>query len=426
MVFNKTPEYIATMSSSGHFSQYEPKEAIVRELRDYIFRSQERARAFRFAISSARVKENGGQEEMNAEGVFDLYDYLRFCDDLLRWAPDVSSPGDALLRKLLIFYWVFEQPSVRNLQTPILPSTSSTDLSWVSYWLVNYAREIGHWMDTPESAAHVESFYNNPIYNQEKDLWEKPPHGAWQSFNEFFARRWADINVARPLAGEGDDTIIVHGADSKFGGSWDINDGFVNIKEDALIAKGIEWPIDELLQRVGVEFNNGSLMHAFLSPHDYHRQHAPVSGKIVEVKNIQDQVYLQVTKKRDGNKLVPDRGLTRDPEEVTRRRTRKSKGLRELDAPDDAGYQWCQTRGLIIIDTVVYGRVAVLPIGMAQVSSVVITVQKGQCVKKGDEISHFLFGGSDIVIVFENKVKYRDDLKPNETKINVREKLASF
>ncbi|KAH8433158.1 phosphatidylserine decarboxylase [Aspergillus melleus] len=414
------------MSSPCNASKYEPRHGIVRDLRDYIFRSQERARAFRFAISSARVKENGGQEEMNTECVYDLDDYLRYCDDLLQWAPDVSSPGDALLRKLLIFYWVFEQPSVRNLQTPILPSTSSTDLSWLSYWLVGYAREVGNWMDTTESAAHVESFYNNPIYNQDKDLWEKPPHGTWRSFNEFFSRRWADINVARPISGEGDDTVIVHGADSMFGGSWDINDGFVSIKDDALVAKGIEWPVNELLQRVGTDFNNGSLMHAFLSPHDYHRQHAPVSGKIVEVKNIQDQVYLQVTKKRDGNKLVPDRGLTRDSEEVSRRQEKRKKGLRELDAPDDAGYQWCQTRGLIIIDTVVYGKVAVLPIGMAHVSSVVITAKKGQCVKKGDEISYFLFGGSDIVLVFQNKVQYRDDLIVNKTKINVREKLASF
>lgn len=76
----------------------------------------------------------------------------------------------------------------------------------------------------------------------------------------------------------------MHRADSKF--SWDIHDGFVNNQDGALVAKGIEWPIYELLHRVGPEFNNGSLMHAFLSPHDYHRKHAPVSGKIVEVRNI--------------------------------------------------------------------------------------------------------------------------------------------
>ncbi|KAI9038863.1 phosphatidylserine decarboxylase [Aspergillus affinis] len=335
------------MSSQCNISHYEPKHAIVRDLRDYIFRSQERARAFRFAISSARAKENSGQKEMNTEGVYDLDDYLRYCDDLLRWAPDVSSPGDTLLRKLLIFYWVFEQPSLRYLQAPILPSTSNTHLSWLSYWLVSYAREVGHWMDTSE---------------HDKDLWEKPTHGKWRSFNEFFPRRWADINVGHPIAVEGDDTVIVHSADSTFGGSWNINDGFVNIKDHAPVAKGVKWPVEALLQRCGPDFNNGSLMHAFLSPYDYHRLHAPVSGKIVDIKNIQDQVYFQVTRKRESDRLVPDRGLTRDPEEVSRRQDKRKTGLRELDSPDDAGYQWCQTRGPIIIDTVVYGKVVVLPI----------------------------------------------------------------
>lgn len=39
---------------------------------------------------------------------------------------------------------------------PLLPETLNTDLSWISYWL-----------DTPESAAHVESFYNTPIYSKD-------------------------------------------------------------------------------------------------------------------------------------------------------------------------------------------------------------------------------------------------------------------
>ena len=55
-----------------------------------------------------------------------------------------------------------------------------------------------------------------------------------------------------------------------------------------------------------------------------------------------------------------------------------------------------------------------------------MSVQKGDCVQKGDEISYFLFGGSDIVIGFQNRVKFRDDLEMNKTKINVRDKLATF
>jgi hypothetical protein len=47
------------------------------------------------------------------------------------------------------------------------------------------------------------------------------------------------------------------------------------------------------------------------------------------------------------------------------------------------------------------GLVAVLPIGMCQVSSVILTAEVGVTVRKGEEISYFQFGGSDIILLFE-------------------------
>ena len=47
------------------------------------------------------------------------------------------------------------------------------------------------------------------------------------------------------------------------------------------------------------------------------------------------------------------------------------------------------------------GLVACLPMGMAQVSSVVITAEVGQTLHKGEELGYFQFGGSDFVMVFE-------------------------
>jgi len=45
--------------------------------------------------------------------------------------------------------------------------------------------------------------------------------------------------------------------------------------------------------------------------------------------------------------------------------------------------------------------VAVLPIGMGQVSSVNLTAQVGATLAKGEEFGYFTFGGSDIVVMFE-------------------------
>jgi phosphatidylserine decarboxylase len=63
----------------------------------------------------------------------------------------------------------------------------------------------------------------------------------------------------------------------------------------------------------------------------------------------------------------------------------------------------------VIIDTEKYGLVALLPIGMSQVSSVNFedTVRAGNTVKKGDMLGHFLFGGSDFVLLFQGKVDFK-------------------
>ena len=47
--------------------------------------------------------------------------------------------------------------------------------------------------------------------------------------------------------------------------------------------------------------------------------------------------------------------------------------------------------------------VAVLPIGMGPISSVNLTPEVGARLHKGDEFGYFMFGGSDIVMLFQNK-----------------------
>ncbi len=47
------------------------------------------------------------------------------------------------------------------------------------------------------------------------------------------------------------------------------------------------------------------------------------------------------------------------------------------------------------------GLVACLPMGMAQVSSVVITAEVGVTLHKGEELGYFQFGASAFVMVFE-------------------------
>jgi phosphatidylserine decarboxylase len=83
----------------------------------------------------------------------------------------------------------------------------------------------------------------------------------------------------------------------------------------------------------------------------------------------------------------------------------------QFDAPDnsESAYEFYQARGIVTIDTTDspygdVGIVAVIPIGMAQVSSVHMTATPGAEMLKGDEFGYFLFGGSDIIVLFQDGV----------------------
>lgn len=482
---------------------YKPRHAIVQDLIDFINRRTpikndedskretplfSRLELFNLAIESAI---SHGEKEMRAEGITNLDNYLIFLDNFLEWAPTVSSKGDEVLRKILVVYWPFNQQELDGLQTSIAPEYTNTDLTWLSYWLVAYARQLGQYMSSPASVGNIWSFYLSEKYGQgpgdadkgtrydKGDRFQqwKIPEGGWTSFNQWFSREWDDIDYSRPLDGEGDDKVIVHGADSVFDGYWDINNGHVRIDpansaspEVFVPIKGIDWPIRDLVRSINGDttYDNGSFTHAFLGPTDYHRQHSPVEGKVVLAKNIQEQVYLQVTQSKDENgqtSISPLRDIVVSPQELQRRHVnnlhlQNTKAMKQLyllnnrpldqfgqpntnvisdlaiTAPDDAGYQWCQTRGLVVIDTsydsegnkkpVDHGLVAVLPIGMAQVSSVVLTVKEGDYLKKGQNISYFQFGGSDIVTVFQKRPTYRSDLDKETTKMHIREEFARW
>ncbi|KAM4056772.1 phosphatidylserine decarboxylase domain-containing protein [Hirsutella rhossiliensis] len=161
------------------------------------------------------------------------------------------------------------------------------------------------------------------------------------------------------------------------------NASIISIESEGIVnIKNLPWTISSLLQgsEHALEFGGGVWMHAFLNTFNYHRQHAPVSGKVIEAKNVQGAAYLEVDAQ-----------------------CRPIRIMCGPDAPNTPGYQFLQLRGVVVIDNPVLGKVAVLPIGMAMVSSVKLSVRKGDVVKKGDDISCFLFGGSDIICVFQAK-----------------------
>ena len=133
-------------------------------------------------------------------------------------------------------------------------------------------------------------------------------------------------------------------------------------------------------------FIGGTVYQAFLSALSYHRWHSPVNGTIVAIDHVPGTYYAE--NMYEGFAWNPD-----DPHQL----------------PDPAAPNYSQPYiSAIAARAVVYiqadepriGLMAVVFIGMAEVSSCKFTVSVYDKVKKGDELGMFHFGGSTHCLVF--------------------------
>ncbi len=257
-------------------------------------------------------------------------------------------------------------------------------------WMTFYAQQYGAFLNSPQSANDLQSFIDDKGFVI--DNFTVPP-GGWNNFNTFFCRyirpgkrpigmeTQAYENDPKGLAPNptfdpnqvhanmADDNVICVPADSVFRGAWRIDE-----TDTVTVSKGNKYKIDTLLEHseYADRFKNGVFTHSYLTVLTYHRYHTPVRGTVLETKVILGDVYASVSQDAQGH----------------------------LGASDGTGYQFTQERAMIVIDSPV-GLVACLPIGMDVISSCNLTVEKGDYLNKGDEFGHFLFGGSDMILLFE-------------------------
>jgi phosphatidylserine decarboxylase precursor len=328
---------------------------------------------FEQAVINARAK-----NIPQIQHIKNFQDFLTWLNELLYWIPTDDYPGKEIYNRLCEFHFIFGQHPVLELQNKVIPYDQAPPLTPFSAWMVRYIKTLGEFLDTPESLTpeSLASFYQSPNYNMDDYIC---PHGGWRTFNQFFARNYKP--GMRPIAALCDQSIIVSPADAIFKGQWEIR------ANSHITIKNMHWKVDELMEGSPYKnrFTNGVFMHSFLNTTDYHRQHTPVGGKVLEARVIPGQTYLEV------DAILIEDGLDN---------SFSLKGERRFEIFDNPGYEFAQARGLVVLDTPI-GLVAVLPMGMSQVSSVIITAEVGATLRKGEEISYFQFGGSDIVMLFE-------------------------
>jgi phosphatidylserine decarboxylase precursor len=296
-------------------------------------------------------------EKAEIKSVLTLEDYYKFLDEMVVLIPTNRN----MAGKVLPFYYFIDH------------SLELQEDDLFQEWVGKFAEDWGSFLDTPESAKGIETYLDDPYYNL-SDYFVGP--SGWLTFNQFFAREVKPGK--RPIAELCNESVIVSPADAVFQGEWEIDENSNKI----IHVKNFDWTIEELLniedhpeesEKLKDLFAGGIFMHSFLSLVDYHRYHVPVGGEVIAVWNIQGRKFLDVYKMANGY----------------------------LGVRDGEDYQFRQERGLVIIKSPKLGYVAVLPIGMAQISSVNLNVEEGAVLHKGQEFGYFLFGGSDIILLFQ-------------------------
>lgn len=251
-----------------------------------------------------------------------------------------------------------------------------------SSWLKTFVRSWGAFLDSPESwnKDYLRMAQDDGTFGLNRGWYEDPSH--WSTFNEFFARHLKSPEQ-RPIAASADRSILASPVDSIPEGTWAIDDSSrVFEKSGVAVKTGTVQSVEQLIggqSRFKSAFAGGTFTHLFLDVGDYHHYHFPLGGVVREVAIIPGQEMA-------GGKVTWD-----------------SANKRYAFDPSSIGWQSLETRGCVILETEEFGLVALMPIGMSPVSSVTFepTLKEGVRVRKGDLMGHFLFGGSDFVMVFQ-------------------------
>ena len=218
----------------------------------------------------------------------------------------------------------------------------------------------------------------------------KPTYG-FHSWDAFFTREFQD-NV-RPLPNldavklrfgvdVDPSTIIVHACES----TPCLLQHQVNLY-DTFWLKSQPYSLADMLNGKdnATPFVGGTVCQAFLSALSYHKWHAPVSGQVVSVEIIDGTYYSENYYEGFANTVHGQPGP--DP-----------------NAPNNSQPYIAEvaTRGIITIqaDNENIGLMAIVFVGMCEVSSCEFYVQPGQRIEKGQQIGSFHFGGSTHCLVF--------------------------
>ncbi|MGI9545532.1 MAG: phosphatidylserine decarboxylase [Cyclobacteriaceae bacterium] len=294
----------------------------------------------------------------------DIQDLYTFLNEWFYFLPNTHDGLDRILEFSFLYYgnpngkkFILEEPGLS--------------------WSLNFVEARGKYMDSHASTKKITNWLSDPkLKNDDFVL----PADGFKSFNDFFTR---DLKPgARSITDISDNSVLVSPAD----GVINMINNEIRLDDKIPTKGGMTLSLTELLDgsKYSEKFIGGTAMAVFLLPTNYHHYHAPISGTIVESRqDVGDRLF--------GMPDILDI-------------------INEGNVAYNKDYSVFQDfrHGYFIFDTKDFGHIAMIPIGLQTIGSVVFeekfrNVREGSAVEvyKGDKLGHFAYGGSTVLLLFE-------------------------
>lgn len=309
-------------------------------------------------------------------------DLVSFLGEWCAFVPTVKGSTDTGLKFIKHFAWLYYQ---NESGVKLVQQSPGREI------LQDFTQQRGEFMNSKASTVPIPGWLKDERI--EKEDYHLPDEsaadGGFKSFNEFFARTLKDPAKSRPQTMPTRDYVISAPTDCIMNS---IPQKITNV--DTLIPTKLNQALNirNLLDGSAhaEKFVGGTALSCVLMPNTYHHYHSPVGGKVVESKIIRDAFF----------------GYDNFPAWVP---ANANVGYYGTDFSQFENFQ----RGYFIVDTGKYGHVALIPVGLNTISSVVfeqqyLNITTPVTVKRGDRLGHFLYGGSLFIMVFEPG-RYKSD-----------------
>ena len=236
-------------------------------------------------------------------------------------------------------------------------------------------------MDDPASVKIVEQ-WESEIGEEEMSNYIIPP-GGYANFNEFFRRELKPGRrpTANPIGNDKQEWLV-----SPADAVLNMIDDSLTLNDKNILVKTQQMSVNQLLNgsKYAPGFVGGTALSCVLMPDVYHRYHSPANGTVVESDQDVMENYFG----------IPDFPAF----------------LNEGNVGYGETYSMFENfrRGYLIIKTEKFGNIAMIPVGLNTISSVIfgekfkkVTSDKPVEITKGEEVGYFQYGGSLCILLFE-------------------------